>query len=251
MQRELRMSAFGVVSARNVLLCAIAAVALCLPFTPASAQEAINTPILQSAPNFRDLAGISASNGGTGFANTTTNGGVMRTGVFYRTDALGTLSNADLATLSSFHIYRDIDLRTPSEIGSTPDIVPNGTVYTNINIYGVPVPAPQPPLTNPPSSSINYMEGLYQGFVADPVQRAAFRSVLLTLANDPGPDLYHCSAGKDRTGWTSAILESIAGVSQATIMQDYLATNSYTAALHGFHEGGDPGAAAGREPGDH
>ncbi len=225
------MSVLGVVSARNVFLYAITVVALCLSFTPASAQEAITTPILQSVSNFRDLAGISASNGGTGFANTTSNNGVMRTGVFYRTNAPKSLSDADWATLSSLHIDRDIDLRTPTEISSAPDIVPRGAIYTNINIYGTPAPLPQPPLTDPPSSASNYMKGLYQGFVADPVQRAAFHSVLLTLATDSGPDLYHCSAGKDRTGWTSAILESIAGVSQATIMKDYLATNSYAAAL--------------------
>lgn len=141
------MSAFGGVSARNVLLCAIAAAALYLPFTPASAQEAITTPILPSAPNFRDIAGISASMGGTGFANTTSNDGVMRTGVFYRTDALNNLTTADWTILSSLNIYRDINLRTPNEIYGTPgapptapaqDVVPKGAAWTNINIYGTP-----------------------------------------------------------------------------------------------------------------
>ena len=75
------------------------------------------------------------------------------------------------------------------------------------------------------------MESLYTDFVANAQERAAFRSVLLTLAGDSGPDMYHCSAGKDRTGWTSVILESIAGVSQATILKDYLASNSYMATL--------------------
>ena len=69
-------------------------------------------------------------------------------------------------------------------------------------------------------------EGPIPGICRRPVQRAAFGTVLLTLAHDSGPDLYHCAAGKDRTGWTSAILESIAGVSSATIMKDYLATKA-------------------------
>ena len=38
-------------------------------------------------------------------------------------------------------------------------------------------------------------------------------------------------AGRDRTGWTAALLQTIAGVSSATIMKDYLATNLYTAAF--------------------
>ncbi|MGC8493934.1 MAG: tyrosine-protein phosphatase [Syntrophobacteraceae bacterium] len=215
---------------RHFFLCAVTLL-FCFPFSCGYAQEAISTPILSSAPNFRDLAGISALYGGTGYADTTSNGGVMRTGVFYRTDALSSLSTADQATLSSLHIDRDIDLRTPSEIASNPDIVPNGTIFTNINIYGTPNPPPQPPFSNSIAPAISYMEGLYSNFVADPVDRDGFRTVLLTLANDSGPDLYHCSAGKDRTGWTSVILESIAGVPQATIMQDYLATNLYTAKL--------------------
>lgn len=223
------MAAFGVVPTRNVLLCTILVV-LCLSFTPASAQEAISTPILTSAPNFRDLAGISAIYGGAGFANTTSNNGVMRTGVFYRSDVLS-LNNADWTTISALHIGRDIDLRTPSEILATPDVAPAGAVYTNVNIYGVQVPPTQPPFTDPPSSAVNYMKGLYQAFVTDPVQRAAFHTVLTTLANDSGPDLWHCSGGKDRTGWTAVIMESTAGVSPAAIMKDYLATNSYTAAL--------------------
>ena len=219
-----------VILMRSALFCAVTVI-LCLSFGPVSAQEAISTPILASAPNFRDIAGISAAYGGTGFANTTSSDGVMRTGVFYRSDDLSGLSTADSATLSSLNIGRDIDLRTPSEIASAPDVVPHGAVFTNINIYGTPVPPPQPPFTAAPSAAINYMEGLYSNFVVNPVERTGFQTVLLTLASDSTPDLYHCSAGKDRTGWTSVLLESIAGVSQATIMQDYMATNLYTANL--------------------
>ena len=232
------MSALKVILTRNALLCAIA-MAPCLSFTPVSAQEVILTPLLSTAPNFRDIAGISDSYGGTGFADTTVNGGVMRTGVFYRTDALNSLDTADRNTLSALHIDRDIDLRTPNEIYGTPgpppiaaaqDVVPAGVTWTNINIYGTPGPIPSP-FDGTPANAISFMQTGYQAFVTDPVQQNGFRTVLLTLAHDSGPDLWHCSGGKDRTGWTSVILQSIAGVPEATIMQDYLATNSYTAGL--------------------
>lgn len=221
------MSVLDGVARRNLSFC-IVSVVLCLSFSPVSAQEPISTPILTSTPNFRDLAGISASNGGTGFANTTGNGGAMRTGVIYRSDYLS-LSNADWITISTLQIGRDIDLRTPSEILENPDRVPNGATYTNINIYGTSSPVPMP-FDGTPAEAIGFMQAVYQEFVTDQTQRNGFRMVLITLANDSSADLYHCSGGKDRTGWTSAILENIAGVSQATIMQDYLATNSYTAA---------------------
>ena len=217
-------------SMRKAIFCSIA-VALCLSSLPAWAQEPISTPILSTAPNFRDLAGISASYGGTGLANPTSNFGVMRTGVIYRTDELGSLSSADSATITSLGIGRDIDLRTPSEISATPDRVPQGVTYINVNIYGTPTPLPEPPFTASPSVAIDFMQEGYRAFITDPVQRAGFRTVLLTLANDSFADMYHCSGGKDRTGWTSAILQSIAGVPLETIKNDYLATNSYTAEL--------------------
>jgi protein tyrosine/serine phosphatase len=221
------MPAVKAVSRRNVLLCTIA-VALCLTALPASAQQAITTPILLSAPNFRDLAGISASDGGTGYANPTANFGVMRTGVFYRSSVL-TLSDADWTTLSAMHIFRDIDLRTPAEIMATPDRVPAGALYTNVNIFDTPSP-PSYLLTNFSMASVlSTGQSGYRTFVTDPNEEMGFRTALLTLAHDPGPDLFHCSDGKDRTGWTAAILESIAGVAPATVMNDYLASNTYRA----------------------
>ncbi|MYL84246.1 autotransporter domain-containing protein [Desulfovibrio aerotolerans] len=205
------------------------AVLMWISLTPAAAQQAISTPILTSAENFRDIAGIAANRGGTGFANTTSNFGVMRTGVFYRSNVLS-LSNADWITLSSLRIGRDIDLRTPGEISAAPDTVPAGAVYTNINVIGT-ANLPSPTLSTVTMDAVlSYGQSGYQTFVTNPVERSGFRTVLLTLAHDSGPDLFHCSLGKDRTGWTAVLLESIAGVSSATIMNDYLASNTTLAA---------------------
>ena len=229
------MPAIEVASSKNSLLRSVAVV-LCLSFAPASAQQAITTPILQSGQNFRDLAGIAAPYGGTGYAETTSHNGVMRTGVFYRSEALSVLSNADLATLSKLKIGLDIDLRTRSEIAGPPtsmdpnngpDRVPAGATFVNVNIYGTYAPPPLQMSSVP--AAIASMVLTYQNFVIDPGQRAAFRTVLLDLANEPSAALYHCSGGKDRTGWTSTLLQTIAGAPQATIMRDYLATNSYMA----------------------
>ncbi len=226
-----------VISMRNVLLCTTAVV-FCLSFTPASAQQAISTPILASDANFRDLAGISASNGGTGFVNTTSNNGVMRTGVFYRSQALSILSIADKETLSTLHIGLDIDLRTPSEIAGPPsffepnagpDWVPNGADYLQKNIYGTDDP-PSTASVNSSETAVAFMKSTYQNFVTDPIQRERFHDVLIALAYETDAALFHCSGGKDRTGWTAMLLQSIAGVSPTTIMNDYLASNSYMAA---------------------
>ncbi|MFP5239418.1 MAG: tyrosine-protein phosphatase [Acidobacteriota bacterium] len=191
---------------------------------------AITTPILQTAPNFRDLAGISASNGGTGFVNPTSNFGLMRIGAFYRSSVLN-LDSADLATISRFGIGRDIDLRTPAEISQTPDVVPVGAQYTNINVSGLQsLPPTSPSVFTSQAAVLETFQTGYRTFVTDPAMRTGFGTVLRTLARDPGADLFHCSDGKDRTGWTAALLETIAGVSPETRMKDYLASNTYLAA---------------------
>ncbi|MHC1790627.1 tyrosine-protein phosphatase [Solidesulfovibrio sp.] len=194
----------------------------------ALAQQPIVTPILSTAENFRDIAGISASAGGTGFANLTSNFGVMRTGVFYRSNVLE-LDSTGLTTLTGLGLGRVIDLRTPGEISTSPDVVPAGAIYTIINVMGT-SNMPTITLTNATLSSLlSVGQSGYQTFVTNPVEREGFRTVLLTLAHDTGPDLFHCSMGKDRTGWTAVLLESIAGVSSTTLVNDYLASNTYLA----------------------
>ncbi|NKS98780.1 hypothetical protein GS498_20380 [Rhodococcus hoagii] len=81
-----------------------------------------------------------------------------------------------------------------------------------------------------PDDARRFMQDMNRSFVTDPAARAGFAQLLTDLANTAGPQVYHCTAGKDRTGWTSALLQSIAGVSGADIMSDYLLTNEYTAA---------------------
>ncbi len=64
-------------------------------------------------------------------------------------------------------------------------MVPLGAAYTNINIYGAANPVGFPSFALPVAEAVGYFESLYRQFVTDPVERAGFRSVLLTLAHDP------------------------------------------------------------------
>jgi protein-tyrosine phosphatase len=221
----------------TALFCTAAAV-LCVALRSASAQQSIDTPILSSDQNFRDVAGIAPSMGGSGSPDQTSNGGVMRMGTFYRSEALTQLTLGDWTILSGLNIGLDIDLRTPGEITGTPSImapnagadwVPNGASYLNVNIYGSTNPPPTDNVTTP-GQALTYMTNTYRGFASDTGEMANFRTVLLALANEEAAALFHCSGGKDRTGWTAMLLQTIAGVPSNTIMQDYLATNQYMAA---------------------
>nr|WP_205300360.1 tyrosine-protein phosphatase [Pantoea sp. Ap-967] len=197
---------------------------LTLAISTAHAADALDTPRLAGMDNFRDIAGTTT-------AYTTSHDGTMRTGVFYRANAL-TPTAADLAILNGLGISDVFDLRTASEIAATPDTLPAGASYTNIDIIGSTTSGSN--ITNLSFTSAAQaramMEETNRAFVSDAGMRGQFAVLFNELASADGAALFHCTAGKDRTGWTAAVLLSIAGVDQATIMSNYLATNDYTAA---------------------
>ena len=198
---------------------------LAMPIATAFAAEtAIETPRLSSIDNFRDIAGTTR-------VYSTSHEGTMRTGVFYRSNAL-TPSTADLATLNSLNITNVYDLRTPSEIAATPDTLPDGASYQNIDIIGSGTSGSDVTSVSVTSAAeaMQMMQAANASFVNDAGMRSQFNVLFNELASAEGAALFHCTAGKDRTGWTAAILLSIAGVDSDTIMENYLATNDYTQA---------------------
>jgi protein-tyrosine phosphatase len=72
------------------------------------------------------------------------------------------------------------------------------------------------------------MVRINRGFVTDSRQREAFGAALKLLCS-PGriPLLYHCSSGKDRAGWMTAIVLTALGVPRELVLRDYLLSNDY------------------------
>ncbi|CAI8798257.1 protein-tyrosine phosphatase [Pseudomonas sp. IT-232MI5] len=206
------------------LLCSLSVLSLSIAAAHAAESVPLDTPRLQGIDNFRDIAGITT-------AYTTAHDGTMRSGVFYRSNAL-TPTTSDLATLNSLGIKAIYDLRTPSEIAATPDTLISGATYQNIDIIGSTTSGSN--ITNisfnSAADAIAMMEQTNRAFVSDAGMRGQFGVLFNELASVDAAQLFHCTAGKDRTGWTAAVLQSIAGVDDATIMANYLATNDYTAA---------------------
>jgi protein-tyrosine phosphatase len=65
-------------------------------------------------------------------------------------------------------------------------------------------------------------------FVALGSARQAYAALLGELAEpDTAPLLYHCTAGKDRTGWATAVILTLLGVPRDTVMADYLESNHF------------------------
>jgi protein tyrosine/serine phosphatase len=208
----------------NRVLYSLSVLSLSISAAQAAETSTLDTPRLASIDNFRDIAGTTT-------AYTTANDGTMRSGVFYRSNAL-TPSAADLATLNSLGISAVYDLRTASEIAATPDTLLTGATYTNIDIIGSTTSGANITSVSYTSTAqaVALMQETNRAFVSDAGMRGQFAVLFNDLAGVDGAALFHCTAGKDRTGWTTAVLLSIAGVDSATIMSDYLATNAYTSA---------------------
>jgi len=171
---------------------------------------------LASADNFRDVAGP----GYTG-----ADGRALRTGVFYRSNELR-LSGEDMATLSGLGLTSIIDLRAGAEIERHPDPDVPGATARHFDVIGIPMEEVAGLATH--ADAVVLMDRVYRGFVDAEKSRTGFGGVLRALA-EGGPQVFHCTAGKDRTGWVAALLQHVAGVDDATIERDYLLTNELTA----------------------
>ncbi|MFD3542422.1 tyrosine-protein phosphatase [Streptomyces sp. NPDC058662] len=75
------------------------------------------------------------------------------------------------------------------------------------------------------------MRDIYRTFVTSPENRASFAQTLREIADGAqGPVLYHCTSGKDRTGWMTYVLLRALAVPEAAAEGDYLASNTFRAA---------------------
>ena len=174
---------------------------------------------LASADNFRDVAGT-----GAGYPVT---GGRMRRGVFYRANELQ-LTAVDADTLARLGVAMIHDLRSAMEVEAHPDVEVPGATWVHVEVAGIPTEMVQGLADADAAERV--MREVYDAFVVSPEARASYSRLLTDLAAGPVPQLFHCTAGKDRTGWAAALLMEIAGADRATIMADYLLTNEVSAA---------------------
>lgn len=181
---------------------------------------------LAHARNLRDVGGYR-----------TADGHWVRMGVFYRSNKLSDLDRADLDTLAADKVKLVVDLRNIQERLSSPDKTPSGASYKVADLIDITKGLPSGPdltlalllaLPKLLSSTQDAEQNLgYRLMVNAPSARAAYHDLLTSLAAQPGSALFHCTAGKDRTGWGAAILLTLLGVDRTTIYNDYLASNTY------------------------
>jgi protein-tyrosine phosphatase len=204
---------------------------------------------LASVPNPRDVGGYA-----------TRDGGRVRTGVLYRSTELGRLADEDMATFGRLGIRTVFDLRTEGEREAAPDRLPAGTDHVVCDVLAdsqQTAPAQLQGLLTDPAlaqrvlgdgKSAELFAQAYRDIVSLPSALAAYRRLFTAILEDDRrrPALFHCTTGKDRTGWGAAALLTLLGVSEEDVLADYMITNrDLLPALQPYfdrfaHAGGDP-----------
>lgn len=186
--------------------------------TPANVTRAV---VLDKADNFRDIAGEATR-------YQTKSGKELKSGVIYRSNALE-LSAEDTKKLSQLNIRHIYDLRTPGEIKLHPDSEIPGAKWENRNLLGWDdVESVRTGFTETPEKTLAGAEEIYRLITNDENARKEIGLLLNQMAANDGAQVIHCSGGKDRTGWVSAILLHIAGVPRDVIMSDFMLSNDYS-----------------------
>jgi protein-tyrosine phosphatase len=190
---------------------------------PAADREAYRRVRFDRLANFRDLGGYRNSAGQQ-----------VKWGLLYRSDSLKAASSRDLRALQRLPLVEIIDLRSEMEQQMAPDRLPD---IPGMRFLALPIMDANSRLTVEARERIvarryddvhpdELLNEAYAAFVRQftPQYQVFFREL---LAAQGRPILWHCTAGKDRTGFAAALLLRILQVSMTTILQDYMLTQIY------------------------
>lgn len=173
---------------------------------------------MEGGYNFRDLGGLETKNGKR-----------IKWGKLFRTDDLYNLTHDDLTYLSSIPVITIVDFRSKEEYNALPDKIP-ASVKNHYYLCIEPGRLKEfaKSVHTNKTDVINAMKHLYKILVTDDKYINAYKEFFTYLqAQEKLPILFHCSAGKDRTGLAAALLLYALDIPKETIIKDYLASNDY------------------------
>jgi len=140
-------------------------------------------------------------------------GGVTRSRVLVRSDHLGLLNPSGRESLHAYGVTTVLDLRSDGEIAQAPSPFAAGVGATYIH---------RPLIDDKNMNNIGDATDMMERYLFILDNRPeAFADVFTTLAHAQGTVLFHCFAGKDRTGLVAAMLLTLADVSPEVIAADY------------------------------
>lgn len=176
---------------------------------------------MEKGYNYRDLGGFKAAGGKT-----------VKYGLIFRSGDLMRLTEADYNYLASIPITTLVDFRGGPEVKKGPS--PAAFMFPK-RIWFPVVPGSIETGTKPEdffAGNIDdkFMEDFYKTYVTSDIIVATWREFYAMVQDEKNlPLMYHCSAGKDRTGFTSAVIMLALGVDKEDIMAEYELTNVYLA----------------------
>lgn len=171
---------------------------------------------LGGAPNFRDVGGLRGIDGK-----------FVQVGRLYRSDQMNLLTASDRETIANMRISRLVDLRMAYEREKEPDWVPPGARYLVLDVLaGREADQDRLRVDIAAGQAEQMMMEINRQFVSHPAALQAYSRLLHLMVEEDGRIVFHCTAGKDRTGWATVILLTILGVSRDDIVANYLASNA-------------------------
>jgi hypothetical protein len=175
--------------------------------------------VLGGAFNVRDLGGLPVEGGSR-----------TRRGLVYRADSLDSLTESDERLLfGTLAVGALLDLRTPEESGG--DGLSDARRFPALRASSHPViPDGRIGVEPFPAGDAEAVAKLYLEYVVDRGDIVA--GAVAVVADSVGrgvPALFHCAAGRDRTGVVAAVILSLLGVGDAAIVDDYLESNRQAA----------------------
>lgn len=186
---------------------------------------------LEGTTNFRNLGGYRTRDGTK----------MTKWGVLYRCDHLTDIppEKAQSVLVDQLHIHNAYDLRAHKEV------VAKNYNFPNITRHSVGVE---------PTSIVEFvkrgedmsngktvfraMEAVYRQFVTDygSVFGSIVKGIIKSKASPDNASLFHCTAGKDRTGWASYVILTLLDVTEEDKRSDYLLTNTYFRPPNGAYD---------------
>ena len=178
---------------------------------------------MDKAYNFREIGGLDTSDGHK-----------MKPGILFRSDELSKLTAGDQKVFKNLNIKLIIDLRGVKERQKKLDRIPK-----NLNplVMNIPIDHSKQDFKQmqfflfliQKSKDFDFEKYIKEHYFGTAFECTnEIKDIFTLLANEKNlPALIHCTVGKDRTGFTSAILQLLAGVPRNIVLDEYMATNQY------------------------
>lgn len=173
---------------------------------------------LDGGINFRDLGGNSVADGRR-----------IKRGLLFRSGSLDRLTENDCAFLAGVPVRSVLDYRDADEVQGKPDILWRGADYHHVpaNPLSSEVNANLEKLTSQTLADFDAQEFMQELYRRLPFGNPAYKRLTqLLIAPDSGAIVQHCAVGKDRTGVGAALVLFALGADEATVVEDYLLTET-------------------------